>query len=83
MKKDGVILFGGPLHGKILPSQSGWSFADPDPTQRFKDYRVVLSLEKSHLSSELWATVLDRDHLKSLLAADISSNNSSTARGSQ
>lgn len=59
-----MLLFSGPLHGKVLPSQSGWAFADPDPTQKYKGYRVVLSLEKSHLSADLWATVLDREYMK-------------------
>lgn len=65
-----MLLFSGKLHGKILPSQSGWSFADPDPTQKYKDYRVVLGLEKSHLSADLWATVLDREYMKAMSEAN-------------
>jgi hypothetical protein len=56
----GEVLLEGPLHGKILPSESMWAIMSPDPTARFRGARVMLSLEKAYGSRDIWATVFDR-----------------------
>lgn len=60
----GQLVIAGPLHGKVLPSQSSWALVDgfhavdsPGPT-------VQLSLEKSHLHADYWGTVFDRKFLE-------------------
>lgn len=52
------ILLEGPLHGKVRPNGCMWSL-----TQSTTGSRLVLSLEKAHLSKDIWATVFDKDYL--------------------
>jgi len=66
----GRILLEGTLHGKIVPAESMWALAPHDPRARIKGEKVVLSLEKSYGHREIWATVFDRDFLKSKNPSD-------------
>ena len=60
-------LMQGPLHGKILPSESMWALLPPDPLTSMVAYRgcqrVLVSLEKAFGSKDIWATVLQRGYL--------------------
>jgi HSP20 family molecular chaperone IbpA len=55
----------GPLQGKINPSQSMWDIAGDDIYATFRGERLIISLEKSFSSQEIWASVLNRDYLAS------------------
>ena len=56
-------LWGGTLHGRVVPSDSSWAIVEPDPLARIKGRRLLLSLKKAHSASDIWATVLDRDFI--------------------
>ena len=60
-------LMHGPLHGKVLPSESMWALLPPDPSAALVAYRgcqrVLVSLEKAFGSKDIWATVLQRGFL--------------------
>lgn len=60
---EGKELWGGPLHGRIVPSDSSWAIEEPDPLARIRGKRLHLSLLKAHGSSDIWATVLDREFI--------------------
>ena len=60
-------LMQGPLHGKILPSESMWALLPPDPLTTVVAYRgcqrVLVSLEKAFGYKDIWATVWQRRFL--------------------
>ena len=60
-----MTLLDGPLHGKVLPSESMWALLPPDPTAppEYRGQRIQVSLEKAHGHRDIWSTVLDRSHL--------------------
>ena len=58
-------VFEGPLQGKINPSESMWAIAGDDIYATFRGERLIISLEKSFSSQEIWASVLNRDFLAS------------------
>jgi hypothetical protein len=60
-----TVLLGGPLHGKVLPSESMWALLPPDPTaaSEYRGQRILVSLEKAHGHKDIWSTVLARSHL--------------------
>ena len=61
---SGEILFSGPLHGKVKPSESVWTLLPRDPTARLsRSPRVAISLEKAYGFRDIWATVLRRSYL--------------------
>jgi hypothetical protein len=68
--RTGVVLIDGPLHGKINPGESSWALAPHDPKAWVKGEKVILSLEKSYSTQEIWATVFDREFLKSKMKLD-------------
>jgi FK506-binding protein 1 len=63
--KNGMQIIQGPLHGKVSPSECMWALAEHDPKSRIKGEKIVVSLEKSYGSREIWATVFDRKFLTS------------------
>eukprot|EP01038_Epipyxis_sp_PR26KG_P013268 gene13268-17776_t len=62
------VLLEGPLHGKILPSDSSWALEENgdyfEHASKNRMSKVILSLEKAHGWKDLWATVFDRSYLK-------------------
>ena len=56
-------LWGGRLHGRVVPSESSWAIEEPDPLARIKGRRLLLSLKKAHSAADIWATVLDREFI--------------------
>lgn len=62
---SGEVLLEGPLHGRVVVSESQWALLEEDPAARIRGKRLQLSLHKSHASRDIWATVLDRDFLAS------------------
>ena len=80
--RENFILFEGPLHGKVLPSESMWAILpensrsissniDEDEersqsSEEYKGMRILLSLEKSFSDRDIWTTALNRDFMLSL-----------------
>jgi len=64
--KSGEVLLQGPLFGKVLASESAWTIVDSDPTAKTKlrGRKLVLSLEKSYASKEIWSTLFEREFIK-------------------
>jgi len=62
----GQTLLSGPLHGSIMTTESGWVIVEADPTARtrIRGKKLVISLEKTHASREIWTTLFDRDFIK-------------------
>lgn len=63
--RNGEVILEGPLHGKIIPSESSWTLLPHDPRAKVKGDKVVLSLEKAFSNRDIWATVFDRKFLAS------------------
>ena len=64
------VLLEGPFHGRVVPSESMWALADHDPCSPIKGPRLVLSLEKGYAHREIWATVFDREFIKTHMKED-------------
>jgi len=54
----GEVLLQGPLHGKVRPNGCMWSLSVTSTGPR-----LLLSLEKAHVSKDIWATVFDKNYL--------------------
>jgi hypothetical protein len=53
-----LTLLEGPLHGAVRSASISWAILPPDPAATFKGDRLLVSLEKAHESSSIWASVL-------------------------
>jgi len=53
-----LTLLEGPLHGAVRSASTSWAILPPDPAASFKGDRLLVSLEKAHESSFIWASVL-------------------------
>lgn len=72
-QRDGPPLLTGPLHGKINPHEVSWALSDYGiaDTYKYKAFQCLqISLEKGAMYRDIWATVLNRDYLDSLLTPE-------------
>ena len=62
----GQTLLSGPLHGSVMTTECGWVIVEADPTSRtrIRGRKLVVSLEKTHASREIWTTLFDRGFIK-------------------
>ena len=70
VKINGNVLLEGPLHGKVIPSESSWSLMDRHTKSIEKDHSsqsLQLSLHKGYQHQDIWATVFDRTFLSQAL----------------
>jgi len=72
--KNGISIIEGPLHGRVIPEESMWAMSDHDPKSRIKGTKLVLSLEKTYESRDIWATVFDRDYIRANQPEESNSN---------
>lgn len=63
LPNEEVVLFGGPLHGKVRPSECMWAIEDDDSSLPIRGPRLLLSLEKEFGHLDLWATVFKSEYL--------------------
>lgn len=70
---DGRVLLEGPLHGKVDPSATTWALADYGiaDTYKYKAYQCLqISFVKAAMYRDIWATVLNRDYVLSLMTPE-------------
>ena len=71
--RDGRPLLVGPLQGKINPHEVSWALAEYGiaDTYKYKAFQCLqITLEKGVLYRDIWATVLNREYLDSLLTPE-------------
>jgi hypothetical protein len=56
--QDGTPIFGGELHGRVLPSETTWLIAEDDPTSPLRGKRLVLAFSKAYYWCDIWASFL-------------------------
>lgn len=63
---SGEVLLEGPLHGTINTMESGWVIVEADPSARTKmrGRKLVVSMEKTYSSREIWSSLFDREFIK-------------------
>lgn len=63
----------GPLHGKVNPQEVSWALLDYGiaDTYKHKAYQYLqISLEKGAMYKDIWATVLNKEYVTSLLSPE-------------
>lgn len=71
--RDGRPLLSGPLQGKINPHEVSWALSEYGvaDTYKHKAFQCLqISLEKGAMYRDIWATVLNREYLDSLLTPE-------------
>ena len=62
---SGQVLLNGLLHGSVAADDCGWGIVDADPgaRTRMRGRKLVVSLEKTYASREIWASLFDKDYI--------------------